>query len=154
MSPLLVPLFALLIPIVAVAGGLTVAVVRTFAQTRVAELAMRERIAAIEKGVDPSTLPPLPAVGDPAELRAEPTSARERALQTAQGLTIASVITLFAGLGLAILLFIIPETRERSLWALGVAPVFVGLGLGLAGRIVRQGAPAEGGQPHGAASAP
>jgi hypothetical protein len=142
MSPLLVPLFAMVIPIVAIAGGMTVAAVRTFAQTRVAELGMKERIAAIEKGVNPATLPPLPAVGDPSELRSEPATPRERALQTAQGLSIAAVITFSAGVGLALLFFIIPDTRERALWALGVLPIFVGLGLGAAARIVRGGAPA------------
>ena len=143
MLGLLVPLFALAIPIIAVTGGLTVAVVRTLAQQRVAELGMRERIAAIEKGLDPATLPPLPAVGDPGELRADAATPRQRALRTAQGLAIAAVITFTAGVGLAIMFFVLPETRDRSLWVIGVVPVFVSLGLGAAGAIVRGGAPLE-----------
>ena len=143
MYGLLIPLFALCIPIIAVAGGLTVAVVRTFAQQRVAELAMKERIAAIEHGLDPGTLPPLPMVGDPSELRQEAMSPREQSRRTAQGLDIAAVITLSAGAGLALLLWVLPETREKSLWVIGVVPVFVGLGLGAAGAIVRRGLPPE-----------
>jgi hypothetical protein len=157
MSAVLIPIFAMFIPIVAIAGGLTVAAVRTFAQTRVAELAMKERIAAIEKGLDPGKLPPLPQVGDPSELRSEASTPRERALQLAQGLAIGAAITTFAGLGLSIMLFVLPEAREHSLWVLGAVPVFVGIGLAVASRIVRQGAPAEAsraGQPQGAPSSP
>jgi len=139
MYGLLIPLFALCIPIIAVAGGLTVAVVRTFSQQRVAELAMRERIAAIEHGLDPATLPPLPRVGDPSELREEAMSPREQSRRTAQGLDIAAVITLSAGVGLTILLWVLPDARHESLWVIGVVPLFVGLGLGAAGAIVRRG---------------
>jgi hypothetical protein len=143
MFNLLVPLFALAIPIIAVTGGLTVAVVRTFAQQRVAELAMKERIAAIERGLDPGTLPPLPKVGDPAELEREAASPRQQALRTAQGLQIAAVITGASGLGLAILLAVLPEPREHLLWVLGVVPICVAAGLWVAGGLVQRGAPPE-----------
>ena len=58
-SDWIVPLFALAIPIVAITGGIVVAVVRALGRQRMIELAQRERIAAIERGVDPSKLPPL-----------------------------------------------------------------------------------------------
>ena len=57
-----VSIFAMGIPIVAIIGGITVAIVRTIGQQRLAELAHRERIAALERGVDPSKLPPAPVL--------------------------------------------------------------------------------------------
>lgn len=47
------------IPIIAIIGGITLAIIRTTGQQRLAELERRERIAAIERGVDPSKLPPM-----------------------------------------------------------------------------------------------
>jgi hypothetical protein len=43
-----------LIPIVAIVGGITLAIVKVLAATRVRELQIRERIAMIEKGLVPS----------------------------------------------------------------------------------------------------
>src|SRR5258705_13997263 len=54
--------FAMGVPIIAIIGGITVAVVRTLGQQRMAELAHRERIAALERGVDISKLPPPPVI--------------------------------------------------------------------------------------------
>lgn len=45
--------WALLIPIVAIIGGITVAVVATISRGRIRELEIRERIAMIEKGLLP-----------------------------------------------------------------------------------------------------
>ncbi len=141
MNPVLIPIIAMFIPIVAIAGGMTVAVFRTRGQQKIAELAMRERIAAIEKGLDPSRLPPLPSLADPDDFR--PASPRERAMRTSTGLRIGGIITLAAGLGLAVLFIAIPDARDRSLWALGMVPVFVGVGLVVAGQVVRNTAPPE-----------
>src|SRR5258705_4844462 len=59
-----VPIVALAIPIVAIVGGITAGIVRTLGRQRLVELAQRERIAAIERGIDPTKLPPLPAMMD------------------------------------------------------------------------------------------
>ena len=60
----LLPLVALAIPILAVTGGIIAGIVRAVGQQRLIELAHRERIAAIERGIDPSKLPPLPVPDD------------------------------------------------------------------------------------------
>src|SRR5207248_4823258 len=48
------PFLIFSIPIVAIVGGITAGIVRTLGNQRLMELAQRERIAAIERGVDPS----------------------------------------------------------------------------------------------------
>jgi hypothetical protein len=138
----LVPIVALFIPIVAIGGGILSAVFRTHAQQRIAELAMQERIAAIQKGIDPATLPPIPSVADPAALAVETISPRTRALRRAQGLLVGAVVTFFAGVGLAIMLTAM-DHRNENLWVVGVLPAFIGLGLGAASWIVRRGADLE-----------
>jgi DMSO reductase anchor subunit len=130
---------AMFIPIVAIAGGIMVAIFRTHAQQRVAEWAMKERIAAIEKGIDPATLPPLPKVGDPEEAASRALSQRQRALELSQGLFIAGAITCFSGLGLAVL-FVLLDVGPRNLWSVGTLAIFVGVGLLVAGGVARQGA--------------
>ena len=139
MSGLLIPIVAMFIPLVAVGGGIVVALFRTHAQQRVAEWAMKERIAAIEKGVDPATLPPLPRVGDPAELASRAVSPRQKALEVSQGLFIAGTVTCFSGMGLAVL-FVMIDAGPRNLWAIGALAVFVGLGLLVSAAVVRRGA--------------
>jgi hypothetical protein len=129
----------LLIPIVAIVGGITVAIFRTYGQQKVAEWAMKERIAAIEKGLDPATLPPLPQVGDPEELATGAMSPRQRAIRTSEGLFIAGAITCFSGLGLA-LMFVLLDVGPRNLWSVGALAIFVGVGLLVSGGLVRQGA--------------
>jgi hypothetical protein len=140
MYAVLIPIVAMFIPIVAIVGGITVAIFRTHGQQKIAELAMRERIAAIERGLDPATLPPLPTVADPAE-RSAARSPRERALETGQGLRIGGLVTLGAGLGLVALFFLIPEAREHTLWAIGAVPSLVGVSLLASGEVVLRGAP-------------
>jgi len=129
----------MLIPIVAIAGGILVAIFRTRSQQKVAEWAMKERIAAIEKGLDPAALPPLPTVGDPDELARRALSPRQRALETSQGLFISGAITCFSGLGLAVM-FLLLDVGPRNLWAIGLLAIFVGAGLLVSGGLVRQAA--------------
>jgi len=52
-------LFGIAIPIVAIVGGISMGIVRLLTAARLEELARKERIAAIERGVDPSKLPPV-----------------------------------------------------------------------------------------------
>jgi hypothetical protein len=130
---------AMFIPIVAIAGGFLVAIVRTRGQQQVAEWAMKERIAAIEKGLDPATLPAPPTVGDPEELAQRALSPRERALEMSQGLFIGGAITCFSGLGLAVM-FVLMDVGPRNLWAVGLLAIFVGAGLLVSGGLVRHGA--------------
>jgi len=137
MNPFWIVVVALFIPIVAIVGGITAAIFRTHGQQRIAELAMKERIAAIEKGLDPARLPPLPSVADPGELREGALDPHERAARTVQGLRIGGVVTCAAGLGVGALLHALPATGALNLWVVGLVPVFVGLALLLSSRLVR-----------------
>jgi hypothetical protein len=129
----LVPLvFAL--PILAIVGGITSGIVRSAGRQRLIELQQRERIAAIERGIDPSRLPPLPDFDD-GSWGGGPSGAKSRA----QGLMIAGLITLFAGVGItAFLLVLAPNMGEdgRRVWAVGLIPQMVGLALLLSAWIV------------------
>jgi hypothetical protein len=120
----------LAIPIVAIIGGITLAIVRTVGQQRLAELERRERIAAIERGVDPAKLPAPVAMPDPYENGGGWSSRTRRA----HGLLIGGLVTLAAGAGLMILIYSIEP--QESHWTVGFIPVLVGLALLVSSRIV------------------
>lgn len=56
-NDIIMALAVMSIPIVAMIGGLTLAIIKIIGRQRLEELARRERIAAIERGMDPSKLP-------------------------------------------------------------------------------------------------
>ncbi len=146
-SMLLMSVFA--IPAVAVAGGITAGILKPRGQQRLIELAQRERIAAIERGVDPAKLAPLPVMGADSSvafqklLEATQLPPRQAALKQAQGFLLTGVILLFTGLGLSTMLLFLPDPDAQRAWAAGILPVFVGLGLLLAAYLVRRSAPEE-----------
>jgi hypothetical protein len=114
-------IMAMCIPILAIVGGLGVAVVRLITQARLEELARRERIAAIERGVDPSKLPPIPGAG------ADYVGPGNGKLHRAQGMLIGALIVLAVGLGLSIMLYVF-EPQEKH-WIIGIIPTLVGCAL-------------------------
>ena len=130
---LLIPLMIFAIPIVAIVGGITIAVVRSLGRQRVIELAQQERIAAIQRGVDPAKLPPLPQLSmeDDSPIGV-PVVEHDR--RRAQGLLIGGIVTLAVGIGISAFLAIIQED-ERA-WAVGLIPMMVGIALLLSAWIV------------------
>ena len=120
-----VPFLIFSIPIIAIVGGITVAVVRTIGRQRLVELAQQERIAAIQRGIDPSKLTPLPMDDDDMSLMAM--SGPERDRRRAQGLMIGGIITLAAGLGIGTFLSLVE--RSENVWAVGIIPGAIGLAL-------------------------
>ena len=52
--PFLIPLVAIMIPIMAIVGACAFLIIRTLAKSRVRELEIRERIAMIERGLVPA----------------------------------------------------------------------------------------------------
>ena len=124
-----VSVFAMGIPIVAIIGGITVAIVRTIGQQRLAELAHRERIAALERGVDPSKLPPPPV------LDYGPAYGTYNPLRRYHGLLIGGTVCVVAGISIAAFLLIM-ET-EKNAWAVGLIPMGVGVALLLSARLVK-----------------
>jgi hypothetical protein len=124
----LFPLFAMAIPIIAVVGGISVAIVRLITQARLEELSRRERIAAIERGVDPSKLPPLPG----APLESYPHG--DSRLRRAHGLLIGGLILVATGLGIGILAATVEPSKNH--WVIGLLPIFIGGALLICCRII------------------
>ncbi len=139
-SGVFVPIMIFAIPIVAIVGGITAGIVRTFGQQRLVELAQRERIAAIERGIDPSKLPPLPSVAGADDVAAMYLSPRQASRRRAQGLLIGGLVTLAVGLGLVGMMLVLDDARDHNAWAVGLIPAFIGLALLLSSAIVHRSA--------------
>lgn len=107
---------ALVIPIVAIMMSLAipiVAIVADFAKRRkIYELHHKERLAAIEKGVE---LPPIPV-----ELVGAAPKGRPRYL-------LRGLVWLFVGLGILIALSGVTSPGREKVWMLGFIPTGVGL---------------------------
>ena len=123
------------IPIIAIVGGITSAIVKTLTDARIVENAQRERIAAIQAGMDPSRLPPLPTLGGAA---AAAVSIDPDALSRhrAQGLLIGGIITLLGGVGL-LFFFYFFFGEAGNLWAIAMLPMFIGAALLISALIVK-----------------
>jgi hypothetical protein len=130
-----VPIVALAIPIVAIVGGITAGIIRTLGRQRLIEMAQRERIAAIERGVDPSKLAPLPVIALDDEPETWTTNQYDRDRRRAQGLMVGGIVTLAVGLGLMLFLNIIEE--HEDVWAVGIVPAMIGVALLLSSFLVR-----------------
>ena len=111
--------FIFAIPILAIVGGITMGIIRILGQQRLAELMRRERIAAIERGMDPEKLPPL--VGPDGY---DDYGMGNGRLRRAHGLMIAGSILVAIGIALMVLLQSVEP--EKSHWMLGLLPLLVG----------------------------
>ena len=110
------------IPLTAILGGIAMGIVRTLGQQRLAELARRERIAAIERGIDPDKLSP------PTDIDGfDPYGVGNGRLRRAHGLMIAGFVLLAVGVGLMVLLQTVEP--QKSYWVLGLMPLLVGFAL-------------------------
>lgn len=119
--------FILAVPLVAIAGSILVIVIKTRGQQRLLELAHQERIAAIERGLDLSQLPPLlPTPG-------------QSVMRRAQGMMIGGLLTMGSGFGLCFALLLMKYDDGRQAWPIGFVPIFVGIALMISSRIVRKG---------------
>jgi hypothetical protein len=132
-----VPFLVFAIPIVAIVGGITAGIIRTLGQQRLVELAQRERIAAIERGIDPAKLPPmqLGALGGHDDLASMYLSPAEFSRRRSQNLLTGGVITFFVGIGVMLFLRVV-DGGDRS-WGVGIVPTAVGVGLLLSSWLVR-----------------
>jgi len=122
----------MLIPMIAIIGGIVHGIVRTVGRQRLMELARKERIAAIERGVDPKDLPPASLPGESSgdrELTFE-----QSQLRLSQGLKIAGLITVAAGLGLGVPLIMLGEPEG---WIPGTIMLAIGIALLLSAQITR-----------------
>jgi hypothetical protein len=94
-----------------------------------AELAHKERIAAIERGIDPAKLPPPPV------LDYGPAYGTYSPLRRYHGLLIGGIVTLLAGISVGVFLYFM-ET-EKNAWAVGLVPAGVGVALLLSAMLIK-----------------
>ena len=129
-----VPFLVFSIPIIAIVGGITAGIVKTISRHRIIELAQRERIAMIERGLDPSKLPPLPLseIAEATPLMSQTDYARRRS----QGLMIGGLVTLAVGISLGVLLYNV-RRDEGGIWSVGLIPAAIGVALLLSAFLVR-----------------
>jgi hypothetical protein len=129
------PVLVFAIPIIAIVGGITAGIVRTLGRQRLVEMAQRERIAAIERGIDPAKLPPLPLIDDDHGLFGTREDSDRR---RAQNLMVSGIVTTAAGIGVALFLYFFKETTgEENLWSVGLIPTLIGVALLLSAWLVR-----------------
>jgi len=120
--------FSMAIPIIAIVGGISVAIVRLITQARLEELSRRERLAAIERGVDPTKLPPILGTG------LEPYPHGDSRLRRAHGLLISGLILVAAGIGLGVMAATVEPSKNH--WVIGLLPILIGGALLLCCRII------------------
>ena len=144
-------LLLLFIPLVAILGGIVAGILKVVGQQRLMELAQRERIAAIERGMDPNKLPAAAAGGDPSMMSNPWLSPAERARRLHQGLLIGGIVTLAVGIGIMTLFFVTED--DGNAWAIGILPEAIGLALLLCAWLVRPRGTGNG-FGHGAAPGP
>ncbi len=127
--------FALLIPVVAIIGGITAGIVKSHHRARMVELAQRERIAAIERGLDLSQLPALPAVtelmGEKPDMDREQRQERRSGAMLVWGMVLAGF-----GLALSFLLFLVTPP-DVDAWGSGFLFLMVGVALAIGARFIR-----------------
>lgn len=121
--------FVVLVPIIAIVGGISVAIVRLLGQQRLEELARKERIAAIERGLDPDKLPSIAPTGVYEEY-----GIGNGRLRRAHGLMIAGLILVAVGVGIAIL--IESQEPDKHEWLVGLLPALVGAALLASSKII------------------
>lgn len=117
------------IPIIAIIGGITLAIIWTTGQQRLAELERRERIAAIERGVDPSKLPPM--VGPYSYERGNGSGSRTR---RAHGLMIGGLVCIAVGISLVV--FLSSVEPDKRIWAIGLMPFLGGVALLISAKVI------------------
>ena len=131
-----VPLMAMSIPIVAIVGGITAGIVRMLQRQRAFEMIQRERIAAIERGLDPDKIASLqrPLLYDDHGVYTDPRMAAEH---RRQGLLIGGLVTLFVGIALCVFLYGVAGHNEEPVWLVGTIPAAVGVALLLSAFLIR-----------------
>jgi hypothetical protein len=133
----LIPLMALSIPIVAIVGGITAGIVRTMQRQRAFEMIQRERIAAIERGLDPDKIASLqrPIIFDDNRMFGDPVVVAEH---RRQGILIGGIVTLFVGVALSIFLHEVADGNDGGrVWTVGLIPAAVGVALILSSFLIR-----------------
>ena len=130
-APIIVTSIFLAIPIIAIIGGITKGIMKTNAQQRMVELAHRERLAALERGVDPEKLPPL-------EMRVEEDNSltfEQHQLRRSHGLLITGLVMALGGIAFAG--FLAGVAPRETVWPLGFVFAAVGIALLIGSFVIR-----------------
>ena len=111
------------IPVVAIAGGLLVAIISTISKGRIRELEIRERIAMIERGLVP------PPETDPStfERRMDAVDRLQQRLVAGPRFRAGGIMVMSVGFGLMMLLWFVGVERE----SIGIGGFLVIIGLGM-----------------------
>jgi len=123
MAPVIAVTLAMMIPVVAIIGGITAGIIKSNSRHRLLELAQRERIAAIERGIDPERLPKLEL---PASLAEAGLTFEQRQQRRSELLRIWGFITFGFGVAMYIGIGMAEGMREA-----GPALMFTGVGAAL-----------------------
>lgn len=97
------------------------------------EMIQKERIVAMEKGVP---MPEMPDYDDPAGRRSIDSLAALMRVNPRWPLGVAAILIL-GGIGTTIALYLSQEPYHNRVWSMGIIPVFVGFGLILHYRLMR-----------------
>jgi hypothetical protein len=131
---LFVPFLVFAIPIVAIAGGILAGIIRNVSAHRLMEVAVRERMALIARGVDPARIPGLPGGAGAALFPFR--SFAEHSRFRAQGLLIGGLVALLGGIALGVFMGL-TESWESREWAVALVPASIGIALLVSSAIVR-----------------
>lgn len=123
-----------MIPIVAIIGGIIAGIVKSLGRQRMIELAQKERIAAIEHGIDPEKLPPLPALDVSNGLNDAEAFDRQQQRRS-QLLMIFGIIT--AAIGASLMAMGRVLEPHDNMWASGIVPLGIGIALLISSWAVR-----------------
>jgi len=145
----LIPLMALSIPIVAIVGGITAGIVRMMQRQRSFEMLQRERIAAIERGLDPDKIASMqrPLLYDEHGIYTDPNVQLER---RRQGIMVGGIVTTFVGIALSIFLYSVAgghDGDDSKVWTVGLIPFAVGVALILSSFLISPLGPGSGSPP-------
>ena len=128
-----VPFLVFAVPVVAIAGGILAGIIKTISRHRLMEVAVRERMALVARGVDPARIPGLPAGVGTGLLPL--LSFADHSRLRAQGLLVAGFVTLAGGASIALVGGVL-DSWDLSDWGLGVVAASIGLALILSGLII------------------
>jgi hypothetical protein len=140
-----VPFLVFAVPIVAIAGGILAGIIKNISAHRLMEVAVRERMALIARGVDPARIPSLSAGAGSALFPL--LSFADHSRFRAQGLLIGGFVTLLGGIALGVFLGLVESWESRE-WTVALVPVSIGIALLVSSAIVRgQGGAGASGAP-------
>ena len=140
-----VPFLVFAVPIVAIAGGILAGIIKNISAHRLMEVAVRERMALIARGMDPARIPSLSAGAGSALFPL--LSFADHSRFRAQGLLIGGFVTLLGGIALGVFLGLVESWESRE-WTVALVPVSIGIALLVSSAFVRgQGGAGASGAP-------